>query len=372
MIIYNVNVVLSDTVINNGSIEVLDGIITKIFKSGRMNSGDIDGKGLNLFPGFIDIHTHGGYGFDFCDANSIPKICSKLVEEGITSVYPTTLSLPIERLKLILENLNKSYDYVGSKVQGVHLEGPFLSTEKKGAHNEDYLKDASHSYFDLINNNVKIVSYAIEKDRDLEFTKYLFNNDIVASIAHSNALCSDVLNSVNYGLKSVTHIFNGQSGVSHRNGGVAQAGLISDDLYVEVIADLIHLDRECLSLIYKCKQIDKIILITDSMQAKGLEEGIYKLGDYEVELKDDQVRLASGSLAGSVLKMPLALKNFRDVTNCSLAELSLVAATNAARLLNNNTIGEIEVGKIADLVFLDEEFKVKMTIINGKVAYDVL
>lgn len=366
MIIYNVNIVTSERIIESGTIEIENGLIKNISDSKR-NNGDVDGNGLYLMPGFIDIHTHGGYGRDFSEIDSIDYICRYLTKEGITTVCPTTITDKPENIINTLKSLNE-YNNTGSKVAGIHLEGPFLNIAKKGAHKEEYLIEPSSEMFDLKANNVKVVSYAIEKDVDYKFLNYLNSNNIVSSVAHSNALAIEVNDAVNHGLKSVTHLFNGQSGVSHRDGGVALAGLVNDELYVEVIADFIHIEKEALQLVYKSKNKHKIILITDSMQAKGMKDGNYKLGELDVEVKNGSARLKSGSLAGSVLTMNRALRNFKEATHCTMSELVLFSSKNPARLLGiDNKVGDIQVGLSADLVLLDEEFNIKKVFINGKV-----
>lgn len=321
-----------------------------------------------IVPGFIDRHIHGGYGFDFMDQEltNIEQLLTKLPSEGTTSVLATTTTMRKERITQAMDNAKKVVS-TGTKLQGIHLEGPFLSPLKVGAQNPKYLIPADKqlllNHLDLI----KMISYAPEQTSE-EFTEYLSAKAIKASCVHSNATQDEIENHYQFGLNSISHFYNGSSGFSHREPGVINAGLSNPGIEVELICDGIHIDSSVINFTAKVKDWDKIVLITDSVRAKGLVDGEYELGGQQVVKRGNEVRLISGSLAGSVLPMNIAVRNFSNYTG-DIARAFYSASSSVARSLQLDDVGFIRDGFKFDIVELDENFNVLKTYIDGEVKY---
>lgn len=330
----------------------------------------IDEKAKYIVPGFIDRHTHGGYGIDYMDGDieGNEKLLNLLPSEGITTVLPTTLTQSEEKITLSVNNVLKAKSQTNHNY--IHLEGPYLSLDKIGAQNPEFVQVPNTRLIDNLPDNIKMVSYAPELDSDYKFLKYLTSKNIVGSIVHSNSLANELVEHNNRGLKNFSHFYNGSSGYTHRSPGVVNAGLGLDYVFLELICDGHHVDPFVVKTTYKLKGIDSIVLITDSMRAKGLQDGEYDLGGQTVVLANGTVRLQSGSLAGSVLKMNEAVRNFHNYTNCPLGEAFYAASTNVALSLGLMDTGKLEEGLKADIVVLDEDLNVLQTFIKGKKVFD--
>ena len=335
----------------------------------------IECDGLVL-PGFVDRHIHGAGGSDGMDGTSqdLKTIADSIVKEGTTTFLATTMTQSQEN---IVKALNAVRDYKrvsGAKIVGVHLEGPFIATKFKGAQPEEYILAPSvevmKKFVEASGNKIKVVSLAPEQNGASELIAYLKDNNIVASIGHTQAGFKDVARAVEVGASSVTHTYNAQTPLHHREAGVVGSAMLIDELYTEIICDLIHVCKEAIMLVVKNKPDDKVILITDSMRAKHLPDGESELGGQKVIVKNGEARLVDGTLAGSVLKMNEALKNIVTKVGVPLEKAIDFATANPAKSLGIfDSVGSIAVGKKADFVVLDENYKVLKTIIDGKVEY---
>lgn len=321
-----------------------------------------------IVPGFIDRHIHGGYGYDFMDKEftNIENLLTLLPSEGTTSVLATTTTMSRNRIVYAMNNVEK-LKTTGTKVQGIHLEGPFLNPLKVGAQNPKYLIPAEKEL--LLNNleKIKMISYAPELTT-IEFTKYLIENKIKASCVHSNATQQELEKHTKVGLNSISHFYNGSSVFSHRDPGVVNAGLANQNIEVELICDGIHINPDVINFTTREKDWNKIILVTDSVRAKGLEDGEYELGGQQVFKAGNEVRLKSGSLAGSVLPMNVAVKNFSNYTK-DTPRAFYSASSSVALSLGLTNVGFIKEGYKFDIVELDEDFNVLKTYIDGQVKY---
>ena len=335
---------------------------------------------LYVIPGFVDKHTHGANKSDFMNPtrDDILNITSAVVKEGTTSLLATTMTQSLENIKLAVNNIGKYIEekHDGVEVLGVHLEGPFVSPKFAGAQPAEYiLKCDIPTMKDIMDsslNHVKLVSYACEEN-GLDFTNFLVENSIVASIGHSNSSNECMHEAVLRGATSVTHTYNAQRGLHHRDVGVLGTALLEDNLSCELICDLIHVSKEAVKLLYKCKGKDKICLITDSMEAKYMPDGKYMLGGQDVYVKDNAAKLENGTLAGSTLKLNEGVRNFRNTLGISLEDAVDCATINPAKVLGvDDRKGSIEVGKDADLIVVDDNFNVYMTICRGKIVYSNL
>ncbi|WP_243385571.1 N-acetylglucosamine-6-phosphate deacetylase [Bacillus kexueae] len=333
-----------------------------------------------VIPGRIDVHIHGANGADVMDAthDALETMATSLPKEGTTSFLATTMTQSTKAIEDAVSNvasyIKKKKNVPQADILGIHLEGPFLNPEKTGAQPSEHLLDPSLSLFDhwqrVADGRIKLVTVAPELRGGLEFIRHLQNNGVVASIGHTNATNEEVTKAIQAGATHVTHLFNGMRGLHHRDPGTAGTALLRDELKVEVIADGIHVHPEMLNLTYQVKSSDKIILITDSMRAKCLRNGTYELGGQTVSVQDGEARLFDGTLAGSVLTMNDAVLNMMKYTECTLEESIVMSSVNPAKQLGLfHQIGSLKEGKDADIVILDEQNDVFMTICKGKIAY---
>ncbi|WP_413374835.1 N-acetylglucosamine-6-phosphate deacetylase [Alkalihalobacillus sp. 1P02AB] len=371
---------------HNGSLTVTDRKITAISTEDSSKATD-QIKEINLpanatiLPGFIDLHIHGANGSDTMDAtpNDLQKIAQTIIKEGTTSFLATTITQDPTNIKNALQNVaatvqsDKNID--GAKIVGIHLEGPFISAPRAGAQPLQHIQKPTITQFqEWLEDSkqlIKLVTYAPEEEGGIDFTTFLHDKGIVASIGHSDATFAQVKEAIEAGATHVTHLYNGMRGFHHREPGVAGTALSSPDLFVELIVDGIHVHPDIVKTTYYAKSADKIVLITDSIRAKWLEEGLYDLGGQQVRYADGKALLENGSLAGSVLKMNDAVKNMIQFSGCTLEEASIMASQNPAKQIGIfEHKGSIALGKDADLTVLDENYEVLLTICEGKIVYD--
>lgn len=337
---------------------------------------EINPKAKYIVPGFIDQHIHGANGCDVMDNSieAIIEIAKGITEEGTTSFFPTTMTYDLGILKEVLLKIKQAKSENNyANIIGVHLEGPFISEEYIGAQNPIYATTPSVEILKMIDPEkiVKLITYAPEEDENFEFTKYLKEQNIIASVGHSGATCHCVEEAIKNGLTNFTHFHNASSGHHHRAPGVVSAGLGSDSsIKLELIVDGIHVHPDAINTTYKVKGSDELLLITDAMRAKNMPDGTYDLGGQNVNKKGNEARLDSGVLAGSVLKMNNAVQNFISFTNCSPEEAFRMASKNVALHHGLATKGFIKNGYDGDIVTLDEEFNVLQTFIAGKEVYN--
>jgi N-acetylglucosamine-6-phosphate deacetylase len=261
----------------------------------------------------------------------------------------------------------------GAVPMGVHLEGPFLSAQYMGAQPPEFLKAPDIFLFErwqsAAKGLIKTVTVAPELQGAEKFIKYLVKHGVVPSAGHTAATHAQMKSAMQWGLTRVTHTFNAQSPLKHREIGVAGAALLYDGLYTELIADCIHVSVPAIKLLMKCKPKDKLILITDALRAKGFADGESELGGQKVFVKNGEARLADGTLAGSVLKMNVAIKNLTEQAGADFLDAVNCATINPATALGLKGIGEIRGGNVADFTVLGRNYEVFMTVRDGKVIY---
>ncbi|MBE3102847.1 MAG: N-acetylglucosamine-6-phosphate deacetylase [Bacilli bacterium] len=329
-----------------------------------------------IVPGYIDVHIHGADSFDAMDATqeALEGLASALPREGTTSFLATTMTQSSSAISQALINVSlfQAQDNQ-AEMLGVHLEGPFISPKRAGAQPVEHILKPSIPLFkkwqEQSGNRIKLVTIAPEAENGLAFIEELSVNGVIASIGHTDATAEMVSKAVEAGARHVTHLYNQMSPFHHREPSVVGASLIEDKLTVELIADLIHSHPLALNLAFRQKNAHRIILITDSIRAKGLQPGTYDLGGQDVHVSDNEARLGDGTLAGSVLTMENATKNMKYATGCTLSELVAMTSTNAAIQLGLSNKGSIEPGRDADLTIIDENWNVQMTICRGNIAY---
>ena len=342
-----------------------------------INCHVIDAKGMYVTPGLIDVHVHGSCGADIMDqtVEAIELISQGIAKNGVTSFLPTTMTMSREdiygALDIVRECMNRTLN--GAKVLGAHLEGPFINAIYKGAQPERYIIKPSYDFIKEYTDVRKLVTYAPEMDDNYSFTKEVKEKtDITLSIGHTNATYNQAKQAFACGCSHVTHLFNAMTPLNHREPGVVGAALTSD-VFTELIADTIHVNKELFQFILDNKGKDKMILITDSMRAGCMKDGKYDLGGQEVIVKDGAARLSSGTLAGSVLTLNKAIYNFFRNTDATFDEVIHMATLNPATSIGVSDFkGSLEIEKDADIAIFDEEMNCYLSIVEGREVYNKL
>lgn len=337
----------------------------------------IDGTGLNIIPGFIDGHIHGAAGADTMDAteSALDDIAGELPKEGTTSFLATTITQAPEQIDDALKNVASYTKKAGNAdVLGVHLEGPFIEETKAGAQPVAYIMEPNLDQFNkwqaISGDQIRTITMAPEHDEKGLFIGELHRSGVNVSAGHTDANFVQIEQAIENGVRQLTHLCNAMNGIHHRDIGAVGASFQLEDLRAELIADGIHVEKHMLQLIYDNIGSDRIILITDSMRAKGLQPGEYDLGGQSVIVSEDRAMLESGSLAGSILKMDEGARIMRTLDGVELEEIVKMASVNPAKQIGVfDTKGSIAQNKDADLLIVDDGLNIKYTICRGVVAY---
>lgn len=374
-VITNGTIILKDGLLNE-NILIDNGTIVGFSKEIPTGYEVIDANGAYVAPGFIDVHTHGRNAFDTMDGTyeAIDTISVNCMKTGVTSVLPTTMTQSIDLTRNAIQNCA---DYMGhengAKIIGVHMEGPFIETKKKGAQPGQYVLAPKIEDFEtMVNHNhhaVAMITLAPEIEGMPALIHYLRKLGITVSMGHTNANYEQAKAGFREGINHATHTFNAMNGFTHREPGAVGAVFDSDDVYAELILDGIHVHFAAAKTLIKEKGIGKVVLITDSMEASGLPEGKYQLGGQDVYVKNGEARLIDGTLAGSVLKMNMAVKNACHALHLPIYEAVRLASYNAAMSINHPEIGEIAPNKKADLLFINDDIDILKVFINGEEKY---
>jgi len=375
----NVNVYVEGLGIVKKSVIVKDGKIEKIIDNCDCPELITLSDDKIVVPGFIDKHVHGGNNSDgmYSSLEDAKNISKTIASEGVTAYLITTMTQSKENITAALVNAKdfiNSYNYEGAKPIGIHLEGPFISKKFKGAQIESCIVPCDVNVFkdyqEASGNNIKQVTLAYEENGK-ELVNYLRDNNIIASLGHTDATCDQALEGVKEGITSFTHTYNAMKPLHHREAGVVGAALLADEAYCEMICDLIHLNKNAIKVLYKAKGKEKLIAITDGIEAKHLPDGEYQLGGQPVYVKNGEARLIDGTLAGSTLLMNKGLKNIKEVLELSLEDTINFATKNPALNLGvYDSKGSIKEGKDADFAVIDKDFNVYMTVCEGNVVFE--
>ncbi len=389
MLIKNGRVLIGDE-IKEVDVRVCDGKISEIGKNlPTLSEEVIDAEGKYVFPGFIDIHTHGGFGGDFMDATdeSFDKALRFHATYGTTSLLTSSVTSPIEAVERMLGYTRKykAMENPVCRVLGAHIEGPYISVKKKGAQNEKYLRVPSRDSYDFIlDNSDAIVNVTISAELDgmPEMVKGMKEKGIVVSCGHDDGRGENIYPVIEAGVTNVTHWYCAASVASIVNGvrdvGMMEIGLIDDRLSLELIADMHHILPELARLAYRCKGADKLCLVSDALRAGGMPEDgtLYPLGPtwekntLMFRAVNGIGRLLDGTFAGSLQPVSRMVKNL--VTRCDIPLVDAVkmASSSPAKAIGfDNAVGSIEVGKYADFCFMDDELSVVRTVVGGKVVF---
>lgn len=333
----------------------------------------IDAEGKYLSPGFIDMHIHGCLGNDTMDDSdrSIWNISKSIAATGVTAFLPTTMTMKFSMIEKSINRIRELMNHEpGASILGCHLEGPFISDEYKGAQDGRYIRRPDFTSIEGLSDVIRIITIAPEEEGSDEFIERCAGMGIIVAIGHTKASYEQAIKAIEKGASHITHTFNAMTPLHHRNPGVVGAAMDSTAV-CELIADNIHVNPAVQRILLKVKGIERIILVTDAMKACLLEEGEYDLGGQRVIVKGEEARLAAGNLAGSVLTLNKALKNFIINTGVSLNEAVRTVAENPARVLGiSDRKGSIAIGKDADLTLFDNDFKIYGTFVKGKKVYE--
>ncbi len=367
---YNAKIYNSEYGFKLGSFEVENGIFTVVCNGEKMDASGIDLDGAFVIPGLIDIHTHGNSNEDFSDGKTegIYTMAKYLLQNGITSFLPTSMTLPFEVLEKVFHN---AYDFTLQEhlecadVLGIHMEGPFLSERFKGAQNSEYLSAPDHDSFKTLqracNNLIKIVDVAPELDGAIDFIDRLTHDENippVISIAHTDADYNMTQKAFSSGAGHVTHLFNGMPSIHHRAPGVIGAACDNEDVTVELICDGVHVHPSAVRMAFKLFP-HRICLISDSLRCCGMPDGEYELAGQSVHLKSGEARLNDGTLAGSAINLFDCMKKAIEFGIPTVTAIEAATLIPAKRLGMENRIGSIRVGNDADFIVCNDRLELK-------------
>lgn len=385
--IINGHIITPHRIIKNGTLLIKNNKI-ELVSEVAIDTTDyqiIDAKGNYISPGFIDIHIHGGGGFDFMDGTeeAYLKIAEIHAQYGTTAMAPTTLTCAKEDLlKAIDIYKSAASKNKGAQFIGMHLEGPYFALSQSGAQDPRYIRNPDiEEYKEVIAKGdvIKRWSVAPELPGAIAMGKYLKENGIIAAIAHTDAIYEEVVEAVENGYSLATHLYSAMSGVTRRNtyryAGVIESAFLIDSMDVEIIADGIHLPPPLLKLVYKIKGPDRIALITDAMRAAGMPEGDSILGNKDTGLKvivENGVAIMAdrSSFAGSVATTDRLVRTMVQMANIPLVEaVRMISKTPATIMGIEANKGSLTIGKDADVVIFDDNINIKTTMVNGEICY---
>lgn len=336
----------------------------------------MDGGGQWLAPGYIDLQLNGGFGYDFtANPGAILEVAQRLPQTGVVAFLPTFITSPIDAYPLMLEAVSAAQAtqfqnrHSGARVLGAHVEGPFLSPQKKGAHNQDLFRQANLEALSSLQpiEVVRLLTLAPEMPGGLDAIRWLVARGIIVSIGHSAADETEILAAISAGASYATHLYNAMGSMSHRDPGSVGTLLTEDNIICGLIVDGIHVHPRMVKLAYRSLGAMRLTLVTDAMAAMGMPPGEYGIGDQRVIVADATARLADGTLAGSILRLDEAVRNMVAYSGCPPAEAVRMASTTPAELLQmDRETGHLRPGYRADLILLDEGLNILETYIGGR------
>lgn len=347
------------------------------------NTSSCSFNGDLLIPGLIDTHVHGAGGYDTMDgtAKSLTGLRYALLKEGTTAFLATTLSSPQDRIHAVLENITTARkapaDCPQAELLGVHLEGPFLAPQYKGAHVSDYILPSIHgrdlaAFTQLVKTYpglIRIITFAIERMDTAELAAFCQRHGIIPAVGHTAADYTAMTHAAAAGICRITHAFNAMPGIHHREPGPMTAGLLNDDIELELIADGVHIHPTILEMAFRLKPQNKITLVSDGTRSVGMPNGQYELGEQTTIVKDGIARLSDGTIAGSAYPLLQGLRTVVQVLKRPLYQAVCFSSLNPAQTLGvADRLGSLEPGKDATFLRLSSSLTVKQVWFQGKRA----
>jgi len=353
---------------------------TTALPSGTERAEHIDARELVVTPGFIEPHIHGAGGVDLMEGtyDSVNSVSRILPRHGTTSFLATTVSSPPEVLTKTVEQLGSlmARPFDGAQPLGIHLEGPFISPFKRGTHKAGNVvapnPDLLEKWTRAANKSLRLLTLAPELPGSEDLIRIAKDSGIVVAMGHSNASLEEAALAVQRGACYAVHTFNAMRAISHRDPGIAGEVLSDDRIFAEIIADGIHVAPSLVRLFARAKGKERILLVTDAISAMDMPNGRYTLGVDSIEVVDGACRNAEGRLAGSTLTQEVALRNFINWTEWPLEDAISGLTVNPARALGLDGKGVLKPGADADVVLMDQSFRVMKTFVKGKLVFNRL
>jgi len=358
-----------------GDLVIEQGRIVGVFNPAVDRLGTVvDADDAWVCPAFIDLQINGGFGCDFTtDPETIWEVGALLPATGVAAFLPTIVTSSEETIQTAREVIASGPPdgYVGAVPLGLHLEGPFLADSQRGAHDQRGLRVPNADVIEEWSpaNHVVLVTLAAELSGADALVESLSRRGVVVALGHSNATYEQAVDAIERGARFGTHLFNAMSGFHHREPGLVGALLTAPDVTVGVIVDGAHLHPGAVELAWNAKKPHGLVLVSDAMAAMGMGHGSFDLGSVRVTVDGTGPRTVVGNLAGSTLTLDQAVRNFVSTTGCSVVEAANVSSTNPARVIGDADRGGLGVGMRGDVVLIDSDFNVELTVVGGRVTF---
>lgn len=374
-------VILPDRVLDHGRVVIEDGVIQAVTDDGSRFAPTDDVGDHFVAPGLVDVHTHGIAGADTMDASreALLTMARRYAAHGVTGFLPTTMTHSMHTTRQAIRQVSayisqpEGQDPAAAQVLGIHLEGPWISVRYKGAQNGQYIslpdEEAVAALLAEGQGTVKIVSLAPELPGADQAIRMLRRHGVCVSIGHTGASYDEALRAMDAGATQITHCFNAMPPLHHRHPGVIGAGLSRGDVYAELIADGVHVHPAVMRVLVQVKGRERVMLVSDSMSATELPDGVYALGEQNVYVRDGGARLSDGTLAGSTLTLDRAVRNMIHLCGIAVHDAVYMASAAPAEAIGlGHHKGKICPGYDADLVILDADMRPLRVMIGGQMG----
>lgn len=376
MRIRNGRILAPSGVLHGHELVMAQGRIKALQRAGAKGGDFLDARGLWVAPGLVDIHIHGAMGHDVMDATpeALRTVANYLAQHGVTSWLPTTMSAPRAAIDAAIANVASCpQPRDGARHLGVHVEGPYLNERYRGAQALDALRSPDPAEYDdwLRNDAVKLITLAPELPDAVALIEAGRRRGIEFAIGHSGADYEAALAAAGRGLRQATHTFNGMAGLHHRRPGTLGAVLDDERIFAQLIGDGLHVHPAVVRLLLRAKGRDRVLLISDSLRATGLGDGAFDLGGQVVSVQEGMARTQDGALAGSTVMLDEILRRVMQFTGLGVEQALPLASTVPAAAMNlQGRKGVLQPGADADVILLDDEARVQLTMVAGRVVHD--
>lgn len=363
-----------------GKVLLYDERVIGIVDPGETPEGveTLDAKGNYVIPGLVDMHIHGYMGEDASDGSfeGLKTMARGVAKNGVTSFLPTTMTVSYEELRQAFAQIRRAMEesrldsWDGAAVVGANAEGPFINVSKKGAQAAEHVRPGDPAFLKEFADVIRVFTIAPEVEGNLDCIREMARDtSMLISMGHTAANFEQAQAGIEAGVRHVTHLFNAQTGLLHRDPGVVGAALLDNRVSCELIADTFHVHKALFQLVASLKG-EQMVLITDCTRAGGMPDGEYTLGGQPIFVKGIECRLKDGTIAGSVLKLNEAVRNVLANTDLTISQAVNMASLNPARRIGlSASKGSIEAGKDADFAIVDDAIDVQATILGGRVIY---